>query len=65
MLAFTAPPVQSRPKDWSAKNCSCSPYRRLYGRRTVRSLQVKPDPVPIIGMQHSLSLYAAFAGGVR
>jgi len=56
----------------------CNPAERLvseklqlqpvptpYGRRTVRSRQVKPDPVPIIGMQHSLSLYDAFAGGVR
>jgi hypothetical protein len=36
-----------------------------YGGRTVRALQAKPDPVPIIGMQHPLALYDAFAGGVR
>jgi transposase len=36
-----------------------------YGGRTVRSLQAKPEPVPIIGMQHPLSLYDVFAGGVR
>ena len=36
-----------------------------YGGRTVRVVQAKPNPVPIIGMQHPLSLYDAFAGGVR
>ena len=36
-----------------------------YGGRTVRALQAVPEPVPIIGMQHPLSLYDAFAGGVR
>jgi hypothetical protein len=36
-----------------------------YGGRTVRALQAKPEPVPIIGMQHPLSLYDAFAAGVR
>jgi transposase len=41
------------------------PVPTPYGGRTVRSLQVKPDLVPIIGMQHPLSLYDAFAGGVR
>ena len=41
------------------------PVPTPYGGRTVRSLQAKPDPVPIIGMQHPLSLYDAFAGGVR
>lgn len=36
-----------------------------YGGRSVRSLQAKPEPVPIIGLQHPLALYDAFAGGVR
>ena len=36
-----------------------------YGGRTVRSLQARPQPVPIIGMQHPLSLYDALAGDVR
>jgi transposase len=34
-----------------------------YGGRSVRSIQAKPVPVPIIGLQHPLSLYDAFAGG--
>jgi transposase len=34
-----------------------------YGGRSVRSIQTKPVPVPIIGLQHPLSLYDAFAGG--
>jgi transposase len=41
------------------------PVPTPYGGHTVRSLQAKPDPVPIIGMQHPRSLYDAFAGGVR
>jgi hypothetical protein len=41
------------------------PVPTPYGGRAVRSLQAKPEPVPIIGMQHPLSLYDAFAGGVR
>src|SRR5215469_12361203 len=36
-----------------------------YSGRSVRSLQAKPQPVPIIGMQHPLSLYDALAGDVR
>jgi hypothetical protein len=31
------------------------PVSPPYGGRTVRSLQAKPDPVPIIGLQHPLS----------
>jgi transposase len=34
-----------------------------YGGHSVRSIQAKPVPVPIIGLQHPLSLYDAFAGG--
>lgn len=34
-----------------------------YGGRSVRSIQTKRVPVPIIGVQHPLSLYDAFAGG--
>jgi transposase len=41
------------------------PVPTPYGGRTVRSLQAKPAPAPVIGMQHPLSLYDAFAGGVR
>jgi transposase len=41
------------------------PVPTPYGGRTVRSLQAKPEPAPVIGMQHPLSLYDAFAGGVR
>jgi hypothetical protein len=41
------------------------PVPTPYGGRTVRALQAVPEPVPIIGMQHPLSLYDAFAGGVR
>jgi hypothetical protein len=39
------------------------PVPTPYGGR-VRSLQ-KPMPAPIIGLQHPLSFYDAFAGGVR
>jgi hypothetical protein len=35
-----------------------------YAGRSVRSLQ-KPAVAPIIGLQHPLSFYDAFAGGVR
>jgi hypothetical protein len=41
------------------------PVPTPYDGRTVRALQAPPEPVPIIGMQHPLSLYDAFAGGVR
>ena len=41
------------------------PLPTPYGGRTVRALQARPEPVPIIGMQHPLSLYDDFAGGVR
>ena len=41
------------------------PVPTAYGGRTVRALQAPPEPAPIIGMQHPLALYDAFAGGVR
>ena len=41
------------------------PVPTPYGGRTIRALQANPEPAPIIGMQHPLSLYDAFAGGVR
>src|SRR5215472_2812498 len=41
------------------------PVPTPYGGRTVRALQAKPEPASIIGMQHPLSLYDAFAGGMR
>jgi len=40
------------------------PVPMPYAGRSVRSLQ-KPVPSPIIGLQHPLSFYDAFAGGVR
>jgi transposase len=40
------------------------PVPTPYGGRSVRSLQ-KPMPAPIIGLQHPLSFYDAFASGVR
>ena len=40
------------------------PVPTPYAGRTVRSLQ-KPAPAPIIGLQHPLSFYDAFAGGLR
>jgi hypothetical protein len=40
------------------------PVPTPYGGRTVRMLQARPEPAPVIGMQHPLSLYDAFAGGV-
>ncbi len=38
------------------------PVPTLYGGRSVRSLQT-PKTVPIVGLQHPLSVYDAFAGG--
>jgi transposase len=38
------------------------PVPTLYGGRSVRALQT-PKPVPIVGLQHPLSIYDAFAGG--
>lgn len=38
------------------------PIPAPYGGRSVRSIQT-PKPVPIVGLQHPLSLYDAFAGG--
>lgn len=40
------------------------PVPTPYGGRSVRSMQ-SPKPVPIIGLQHPLSIYDAFAGGGR
>jgi hypothetical protein len=40
------------------------PVPTPYGGRSVRSMQ-NPKPVPIVGLQHPLSLYGAFAGGSR
>lgn len=40
------------------------PVPTLYGGRSVRALQ-NPKPVPIVGLQHPLSVYDAFAGGGR
>jgi hypothetical protein len=40
------------------------PVPTPYAGRTVRSLQ-KPAPAPIIGLQHPLSFYDAFASGLR
>jgi hypothetical protein len=40
------------------------PVPMPYAGRSVRSLQ-KPAVAPIIGLQHPLSFYDAFAGGVR
>ena len=40
------------------------PVPTPYGGRSVRSLQ-KPVTAPIVGLQHPLSFYDAFAGGVR
>jgi hypothetical protein len=39
------------------------PVPTPYGGRSVRSMQAKPMPSPIIGLQHPLSFYDAFAGG--
>ncbi len=41
------------------------PVPTPYAGRSVRSLQQKPVLVPIVGLQHPLSFYDAFAGGVR
>ena len=49
----------------ASERLQLQPVPTPYGGCTVRSLQTKPDPVPIIGMQHPLSLYDAFAGGVQ
>jgi len=34
-----------------------------YGGRSVRSIQQNPVRVPVVGLQHPLSFYDAFAGG--
>jgi len=39
------------------------PVPTPYGGRSVRSIQQKPMPAPIVGLQHPLSFYDAFAGG--
>jgi transposase len=39
------------------------PVPTPYGGRSVRSIQTRPMPSPIIGLQHPLSFYDAFAGG--
>jgi transposase len=39
------------------------PVPTPYGGRSVRSMQAKPMPSPIIGLQHPLSFYDAFASG--
>jgi hypothetical protein len=41
------------------------PVPTPYCGRSVRSLQQKPVLVPIVGLQHPLSFYDAFAGGTR
>ena len=41
------------------------PVPTPYAGRSVRSIQVKPVPAPIVGLQHPLSFYDAFTGGVR
>jgi hypothetical protein len=60
-----APPGRSRPKRLVNKRLQLQPVPTPYGGRTPRALQTTPEPAPIIGMQHPLSLYDAFAGGVR
>jgi transposase len=39
------------------------PVPTPYGGRSVRSVQRQPVPAPIVGLQHPLSFYDAFAGG--
>jgi transposase len=41
------------------------PVPAPYGGCSVRALQAQPEPAPIIGMQHPLSVYDVFAGGAR
>jgi transposase len=41
------------------------PIPAPYAGRSVRSIQAKPVPAPIVGLQHPLSLYDAFAGGLQ
>jgi hypothetical protein len=48
-----------------SKRLQLQPIPAPYGGRTVRSLHATPEPAPIIGLQHPLSPYDAFAGGVR
>jgi transposase len=51
-------PVERR----AIERTQLQPVPTLYGGRSVRALQ-NPRPVPIIGLQHPLSVYDAFAGG--
>jgi transposase len=39
------------------------PVPTPYGGRSVRSIQQKPVPIPVVGLQHPLSFYDVFAGG--
>jgi hypothetical protein len=45
------------------------PVPMPYGGRSVRAIQAPPAPAPalapIVGLQHPLSSYDAFAGGAR
>jgi hypothetical protein len=50
----------------ASERLQLQPVPTPYGGRSVRSLQAgqdKPAAVPIVGLQHPLSLYDAFAGG--
>ena len=46
------------------KRVQLQPVPTPYAGRSVRSLQ-KPAAAPIVGLQHPLWFYDAFAGGVR
>ncbi|HXP05467.1 MAG TPA: hypothetical protein VN808_15205 [Stellaceae bacterium] len=39
------------------------PVPTPYGGRSVRTVQRRPAPASIVGLQHPLSFYDAFAGG--
>jgi len=41
------------------------PVPTPYGGRSVRAVQARPAPSPIVGLQHPLSFYDTFAGSSR
>jgi predicted transcriptional regulator len=55
--------TRTRPRDLPAKDCNCSQSRCCTGAFGAR-VQAKPEPVPIIGLQHPLALYDVLVGGV-
>jgi transposase len=48
----------------ASERLQLQPVPTPYGGRSVRSIQQNPVLLPVVGLQHPLSFYDAFAGGV-